>query len=271
MALGLSLLLSATVVVGADSTRPARADSTRAPTPKPAAPAAPSAPTTIAKAAGPSADLIAETRQLLKVQNAGRALGPKAKMVSGTLPRVFGAVRSVESLPNVRHNRFLAESPGVKPLVPPAPSFRKRINGRLVADSIVVWKKARKMTLFYRGDSVAVYLVALGKNPEGAKLEQGDNRTPEGIYYIDARNEQSEFHKSLHVSYPSATDRARAAQLGKDPGGDIMIHGLPRQFAFAGDEHRLSDWTKGCIALTNREIEEVFGAVRLGAVIDIRP
>jgi murein L,D-transpeptidase YafK len=91
------------------------------------------------------------------------------------------------------------------------------------------------------------------------------------VYRIEARNPNSKFHLALRVSYPNSQDMARAATLGVDPGGDIMIHGLPKPFATVGAAHRLDDWTNGCIAVTNQEIEEIYRAVRLGAVIEIRP
>lgn len=141
----------------------------------------------------------------------------------------------------------------------------------MVADSVVVEKGSRKLTLFYRGTVVKTYLVALGANPTGPKIRKGDNRTPEGVYRIEGRNPQSKYHLALRVSYPNAQDRARAARLGVSPGGDIMIHGLPRAFASVGANHRLDDWTQGCIALTNQEIEEVYRSVRLGATILIKP
>lgn len=140
-----------------------------------------------------------------------------------------------------------------------------------MADSVVVEKGLRQLTLFLRGEPVKRYMVALGKNPKGPKVRQGDNRTPEGLYRIEARNPQSKYHLALRVSYPNDQDRARAAQLGVAPGGDIMIHGLPRAYAQVGAAHRLDDWTKGCIALTNEEIEEIYRAVRLGAAIEIKP
>lgn len=140
-----------------------------------------------------------------------------------------------------------------------------------MADSVVVEKGLHQLTLFFRGAPVKTYLVALGQNPKGPKERVGDNRTPEGLYYIEARNPQSKFHLALRVSYPSAKDIQRARQLGVSPGGDIMIHGLPPAFAQVGAQHRLDDWTNGCIALTNQEIEEIYRAVRLGAPILIKP
>ena len=139
-----------------------------------------------------------------------------------------------------------------------------------VADSIVVEKAAHKLTLYRRGVRVREYLIALGKDPVGDKIRAGDNRTPEGVFHIDARNPQSKYHLALHVSYPDANHRTRAASLGVAPGGDIMVHGLPPRYAFVGDKHRDYDWTNGCIALTDKEIEEIYSAVPDGTPIEIR-
>ena len=145
------------------------------------------------------------------------------------------------------------------------------IGGMLLADSIVVEKQKHTLTLYQSGYPIRTYLVALGKQPTGDKLRIGDNRTPEGVFRIDFKNPQSKYHKALHISYPDAAHLARANALGVAPGGDIMIHGLPPQFATLGAEHRTFDWTEGCIALTNAEIEEIWRAVPAGAVIEIKP
>jgi murein L,D-transpeptidase YafK len=142
---------------------------------------------------------------------------------------------------------------------------------RFNADSLVLDKSARKLTLFERGREVQSYEVALGPNPVGAKTRRGDGRTPEGLYYLEGRNPQSKYHLALRVSYPNANDRARAASRGVSPGGDIMIHGLPKAFASVGALHRQQDWTEGCIALTNEEIEELWRNVAPGARILIKP
>jgi murein L,D-transpeptidase YafK len=142
---------------------------------------------------------------------------------------------------------------------------------RFVADSIVVEKGARTLTLFRAGEPVRVYQVALGRNPVGHKERVGDYRTPEGLYRIEGRNPQSRYHLSLRISYPAAADRARAARLGVSPGGDIMVHGLPKAYAHVGAAHRADDWTEGCIAVTNEEIEEIWGAVPVGTPIHIKP
>jgi L,D-peptidoglycan transpeptidase YkuD (ErfK/YbiS/YcfS/YnhG family) len=139
------------------------------------------------------------------------------------------------------------------------------------ADSIVVEKGVRRMTLFAGGEAVGTYLVAIGKTAFGAKERAGDFRTPEGLYHIDARNPNSRFHLALHVSYPNAQDVARAKQLGVSTGGDIMIHGLPNGQGSVGSQHRSYDWTNGCVAVTDQEIEEIWNAVPVGTPIRIVP
>jgi len=139
------------------------------------------------------------------------------------------------------------------------------------ADSLVLRKSERELTLFRHGKPVRTYLVALGRNPVGDKIRRGDARTPEGLFHIEGRNEFSKYHLSLRISYPDATHRAKAAQLGVTPGGDIMIHGLPAPFASVGALHRQQDWTEGCVAVTNAEIEEIWRAIPNGAPILIKP
>jgi murein L,D-transpeptidase YafK len=139
------------------------------------------------------------------------------------------------------------------------------------ADSMVLDKGARQLTLYHHGQLVRTYAVALGKDPVGDKLRRGDGRTPEGLFFIEGRNPQSKYHLSLRISYPDAAHRAKSAKLGVSPGGDIMIHGLPKPFASVGALHRQQDWTLGCVAVTNDEIEEIWRAVPDGARILIRP
>jgi murein L,D-transpeptidase YafK len=139
------------------------------------------------------------------------------------------------------------------------------------ADRIVVLKAKRTM-LLYRGDKIIkTYRVALGGNPIGPKARQGDHKTPEGIYRIDAKNSKSQFHVSLHVSYPSEKDQANAKKLGLSPGADIMIHGLPDKYAYLGLMQSHYDWTDGCIAVSNAEIEEIWKFVPVGTPVEIRP
>jgi murein L,D-transpeptidase YafK len=127
------------------------------------------------------------------------------------------------------------------------------------------------MAIYQAGKLLKTYKIALGGTPLGPKTRQGDHRTPEGIYKIDAKNSRSHYHLALHVSYPNEDDRARAASLRVSPGGDIMVHGLPDQYAYLGALHRQTDWTDGCIAVTNREIEEIWKLVPIGIKIEIKP
>ena len=113
------------------------------------------------------------------------------------------------------------------------------------------------MTLISKDKVLKTYKIALGGNPNGPKERQGDNKTPEGTYIIDSRNKNSRYHLSLHISYPNEKDKKRAKELGVSPGGDIMIHGIKNGFSWIGDLHTELDWTKGCIAVTDEEIEEI--------------
>lgn len=140
-----------------------------------------------------------------------------------------------------------------------------------LADSIVVEKKAHRLTLYHMGQPLRSYRVALGGQPQGDKRSRGDRRTPEGVFYIDALNENSDFHLALHLSYPDERHQLVADSLGVDPGGDIMIHGLPRQSAQLGARHRFKDWTNGCVALTNEEMEQIWNAVSVGTPVEIKP
>lgn len=139
------------------------------------------------------------------------------------------------------------------------------------ADRIVVHKKARTLELRADGKLLRSYKIALGSEPSGPKTCQGDHRTPEGTYTIDGRNRASQFHRALHVSYPNADDRKRATRAHCFPGGDIMIHGLPNGYGRIGAAHRLKDWTDGCIAVTDAEIEEIWKLVPNGTPVEIRP
>lgn len=118
---------------------------------------------------------------------------------------------------------------------------------------------------------VKTYIISLGAQPVGHKEYKGDMRTPEGIYYITGRNPNSICYKNLGISYPNAADRKHADSLGKSPGGDIKIHGLPNGRGYVGAAHRLKDWTYGCIAVTNQEMEELYTCVKTGAIINIMP
>ena len=137
------------------------------------------------------------------------------------------------------------------------------------ADLVVVYKSRRELHLMRNGERLKRYTVALGGNPIGHKTRQGDNKTPEGAYVLDWRNPNSQFHLSLHVSYPNDTDRTLAAARGIDPGGYIMIHGLPNGRGAGDVSHPVRDWTNGCIAVTNQEMDEIWAKVTDGTGIVI--
>jgi len=139
------------------------------------------------------------------------------------------------------------------------------------ADRIIVHKKEHTMELMHAGTVIKSYKIALGRNPVGPKQREGDFRTPEGVYVIDRRNAKSEYHRSLHISYPNANDRERARKLHVSAGGDVMIHGLPNGYDYLGAAHRRWDWTYGCIAVTDEEIDEIWRLVDNGTPIEILP
>lgn len=139
------------------------------------------------------------------------------------------------------------------------------------ADKILIEKKERRLTLISKGKVLKTYKIALGGDPNGPKERQGDNKTPEGTYVIDSRNKDSRYHLSLHISYPNEKDKKRAQERGVSPGGDIMIHGIKNGFSWARDFHTEVDWTKGCIAVTDEEIEEIDKLVPNGTIVEISP
>jgi len=139
------------------------------------------------------------------------------------------------------------------------------------ADRIVIEKSKRTMTLMSGGKVLITYKVALGGQPVGAKQRIGDHKTPEGLYLVDQKKAASKFHRALHVSYPNARDRENARRLGVSPGDDIEIHGLGAKYGWVGAAHRQTDWTDGCIAVTNEEIDEIWPLVAVGTPVEIRP
>jgi murein L,D-transpeptidase YafK len=138
-------------------------------------------------------------------------------------------------------------------------------------DRIVILKAKRELQLWSKGALLKSYRVSLGREPIGRKEQQGDHRTPEGDYVISGRNPNSKFHRSLRISYPNAEDRTRAATKHVAPGGDIMIHGLPNGYGWVGRGHLVKDWTDGCIAVTDEEIEEIWTLVANGTPVEIKP
>jgi murein L,D-transpeptidase YafK len=139
------------------------------------------------------------------------------------------------------------------------------------ADRVIVLKKDRILQLLSHGRVMKSYKIALGGNPVGPKSQLGDLKTPEGLYVLDSRNDHSQFYKSIHISYPNPHDRAAARQRGVSPGGDVFVHGLPNGYGFLGASHRLKDWTDGCVAVTNEEMDVIWRTVADGTPIEIRP
>lgn len=136
-------------------------------------------------------------------------------------------------------------------------------------DRILIEKSARRMTVWQRQGAPKTFTIQLGGSPKGDKSRQGDGRTPEGVFRIDRLNPQSRFHLSLGLDYPQKHHREAARRAGVHPGGDIMIHGQPNSIP---DGFRVKgDWTEGCIAVTDPEIEEIFALTRIGTQVEIRP
>jgi murein L,D-transpeptidase YafK len=139
------------------------------------------------------------------------------------------------------------------------------------ATSILIDKQARRLTLLRHDAVLKTYDIALGTNPVGHKQQEGDRRTPEGTYAIDFKNQRSRFHLALRISYPNAADRERAHSQGVPPGSDIMIHGVRNGLGWLGRWHLGRDWTDGCAAVTNTEIEEIWAMVDVGTPVTIKP
>lgn len=138
-------------------------------------------------------------------------------------------------------------------------------------DSIVVIKRIREMYVYRNRSLLKIYRITLGDAPVGHKRFRGDEKTPEGLYHIDGKNPNSICHKNLGISYPNAADRAYAARHGKSPGGDIKIHGLPNGQGYIGKAHLLSDWTNGCVGITDEEIDELYQYTAVGVPVFILP
>lgn len=162
----------------------------------------------------------------------------------------------------------------------PTPSARKTpvqlADWSKPVDKIIVHKQDRRLELWSGQQRIKSYVIRLGFNPVAAKQFEGDGRTPEGLYRIDYQNPHSQFYKSLHVSYPSQRDTADAQRQGRSAGGDIMIHGSMKRFGGSPgqplyDYLPQQDWTLGCIAVSNQDMDEIFRAVPVGTPIEILP
>ena len=146
----------------------------------------------------------------------------------------------------------------------------KPLDKSVIIDKIVVEKSKRKMYVFSKGQLLKTYKISLGRNPLGDKQFEGDKRTPEGDYFINDKNPHSKYHKNLGISYPNQQDLEEAKKIVRNSGGQIKIHGLNNKYSWIGRLHLLMDWTAGCIAVTDKEIDELYFAVPIGTPISIR-
>lgn len=175
------------------------------------------------------------------------------------LTRLFSALMLLALMLAALASVYLRPTPELPPLPP--------LTGQV--DRILIEKAARRSSLVVNGVTVRTYPIALGFAPEGDKLHQGDGRTPVGTFRVDRRNDASKYHLSLGLDYPQPDDRARAAEGGYDPGGDIMIHGQPN--ALPDNAMVRGDWTAGCIAVTNAQMREIWAVTQVGTVVEVRP
>ena len=139
------------------------------------------------------------------------------------------------------------------------------------ADMVLVIKSEAKLCLVKNEKIFREYSVVFGAHPNGHKQQEGDERTPEGRYILDFKNENSAFYKSIHISYPNETDALRAKELGVDPGGFIMIHGQKNGYEWLARFTQQFNWTDGCIAVSNSDMDEIWEAVEIGIPIEIKP
>jgi murein L,D-transpeptidase YafK len=153
----------------------------------------------------------------------------------------------------------------------PPPHSRVALPAAATADLVVVHKAARRLELYRKGVLLKGYTVSLGSHPIGPKWEEGDGRTPEGEYIIDYRKGDSSFHRALHISYPGSKDLAIAHSHGVSPGGLVMIHGTKNGRSPQKEAQLPHDWTDGCIAVTDQEIDEIWRAVPDGTRIVLQP
>ena len=140
-----------------------------------------------------------------------------------------------------------------------------------VINKLVINKGKRELLVYQDNQLIKTYRISLGRSPIGHKTIEGDNKTPEGLYYINDKNSHSGYHKNLGVSYLNKADSEFAHSQGKSPGGDIKLHGIRNRLGLIGKFQRFFDWTAGCIALTNNEIDELYYAVPIGTPIYINP
>ena len=181
---------------------------------------------------------------------------PEAIAESATSPSIAAAAPAVTALVATSSTAAREPAPG---------------GGFAEADRLIVHKAQRRLELLKSGAVIAEYPIRLGLNPAGHKMHEGDFRTPEGHYYLSRRNPRSDFFLSIEVSYPNDADRRRARGSGRQPGGSIMIHGLPNVPRKPADYYASNDWTDGCIAVSNSDMVDIWLRTKVGLPIDIRP
>jgi murein L,D-transpeptidase YafK len=195
-----------------------------------------------------------ETGHRVRLRPSARFIGGRFTPIAAALAAFLGASLGLESTATAKATPVAYTVPILK------------------ADKILVLKSARKLQLLKDGVVLKTYPIALGGNPVGPKRVGGDSKTPEGTYTVDGFQPNSRYHLALHISYPNEADRAQAAEAHRDPGGDIEIHGLPAWYNGPLDPVRFyKDWTHGCVSVGDRAIEEIYSAVSLGTLIEIRP
>lgn len=149
--------------------------------------------------------------------------------------------------------------------------FHAHAEGYQAVDLVTVKKSQKTMILSYKGKTIKRYQIALGRSPRGRKIKEGDHKTPEGRYFLDYKKANSSFYKAIHISYPNQVDIKRAKALGVEPGGQIMIHGQKNNTKVPARIQQKYNWTNGCIALTNGEMDELWRMVAVGTPIEIWP
>ncbi len=160
----------------------------------------------------------------------------------------------------VDKNQVLQSTPSAQP-----------IHAGKSIDKVLVLKSARKLQLISDGKPIKTYRISLGKQPKGAKMREGDKRTPEGMYWVDWRKKSDKFNLAMHINYPNISDAATARREGVNPGSMIMIHGTPDSEDNPEELFHTLDWTDGCIAMKNYEMREVWNLVKDGTMVEIRP
>jgi len=151
------------------------------------------------------------------------------------------------------------------------PQASQRTSASKSVDKILVIKSARRLELISDGKVIRSYRISLGKQPKGPKLQEGDKRTPEGLYWVDWRKRSDKFNLAMHINYPNISDAAKARREGVNPGSMIMIHGTPDSEENPEELFHTLDWTDGCIAMKNYEMREVWSMVKDGTLVEIRP